>query len=608
MDSKSTLSKQDFMLEKLARWKVEKARKKQYADNGKMSQCGTKSMTRRPLKEPRAVNHIRTARAEKTSSNKRSSLQTTSSKSSTGRMKSKKDERRQSNLTEKSPVKEITMREKLELWKAQKQEKNKKTPSQTSHSSMKKEGSTRHLAHVTPSAKTPLPPWTPSCKGLTDAEETRVGDTPKKHLFKTPTSVKGKPLQSAISSRHQSTAGISEEGGSKNHSLATKPHPTDINENRLHITRSSPTLDEPPRKRKAVTFLSTATPVRCSPRLQKNKESTGLVGRGQPDAPATPKQPWQDKKLDMQQRLEQWLASKSKTPSRYSNLLNFKKTPADRIRRSVMTPRHAKPTKVPPPVWHLDSEPSSSLDSSTSQEEDELRSALNCTMDECFLLLQSGCPTEHVSEWLDNLVDRVPAMCQCAKYWLCRVSIAQEEGLNANEIIHIYEEAVRECAQPIQEVKDSLQQYVTTLIHKQPSAEEAPITSPDAHTVTDPAPETPTPRGSRYPAAMDQLLQSSVLRYCLTESTPYFDRIRAAIGHQPPAPTTPGLKLVTPVRRSTRLEGRRSILPFNLQDHDVCLASLGDLPLTGPQEFILRTNRALEGEFLEETDERLDVG
>ncbi len=61
--------------------------------------------------------------------------------------------------------------------------------------------------------------------------------------------------------------------------------------------------------------------------------------------------------------------------------------------------------------------------------------------------------------------------------------------------------------------------------------------------------------------------------------------------------------MITPVRRSVRLENRRSFLPDNLKDHDVCVSSLEDLPADAPTEFILRYNRALEGEFDGEMDD-----
>ena len=60
---------------------------------------------------------------------------------------------------------------------------------------------------------------------------------------------------------------------------------------------------------------------------------------------------------------------------------------------------------------------------------------------------QQDCPTEYVSEWLNSVVDKVPTIHRCAKYWLCRITIAQQEEKNANEIINIYERAVEEEAQ-----------------------------------------------------------------------------------------------------------------------------------------------------------------
>ncbi|XP_022086731.1 cytoskeleton-associated protein 2-like [Acanthaster planci] len=594
MESAESSSEQDIMLERLARWKAQKALKKQYTSSiGKAHHNDTKLVGRQPLKEARLGNRTHNTKTQHTSTSKR---QAAECKSNLEGLKTSKDKRSNSStLVEKAPEQEMTMREKLELWRAQKQPKN-NTQCRTLHLLQKKESTTGNRAKITPSSKATLPPQTSSLKGCDSGKQRKLSIlTPKKDLFRTPTSVKSTAHHSANLSMRQSTARTAQRPG-ESQSRTTEPHHTTNNnamKSRLAIKRSSPTQEEPSRKRKVVTFLGTDSLVRCSPRLQeRSRESTEINRHGQEQA--TPVQPWKDKKLDMQQRLKRWLASKGKTPSKYSHLLSFKTTPADRIRRSLASQR-ATPTKAPMPVWHLDSDPPTSLDSSTSQEEDELMAALNSTMDECSLLLQSGCPTDHVTEWLDSLVSRVPAMRQCSKYWLCRVSIAKEEELDANEIIHIYEEAVQEGAQPVQAVKESLQQYVEKLINTStPTKSTSRIYPACASAKADPGP--PTPKGSKYSPAMEQLLQSSVLRYCLTESTPYFDRIRAAIGQQAPS-TTPNLTLVTPVRRSIRLEGRRSVLPLNLQEHNMCLASLDDL---APQEFILRANRALEGDLPED--------
>ena len=76
--------------------------------------------------------------------------------------------------------------------------------------------------------------------------------------------------------------------------------------------------------------------------------------------------------------------------------------------------------------------------------------------------------------------------------------------------------------------------------------------------------------------------------------------ILSNVSHRRAAETpyfTPAL-MITPVRRSVRLETRRSFLPDNLQEHDVCVNSLSDLPTdTLMTEFILRPNRALAEEF-----------
>ncbi|XP_071786571.1 uncharacterized protein [Asterias amurensis] len=596
----------NIMQEKLAKWKSERAEKTSRSVKVQHSQSQINGSSKEPLKErhSQSVAQIIGPRREKTfvtpSFNRHQDSSNEGSTLTPGRSKAIKDARLDSGSSRQEPAKrktpEMSMREKLELWRLKKQQsasaKKVTKSSSVLQFAVKRDASSSKKTHITPSAKTMQPSRHSNCTNLALSSSKSSFPTPKKHLFKTPTS----SLKSRVY-RRDTLGSKSHDGkpvqglgcGFENDGTST---PSSMANRKRHATCESIATTEgsESKKRKAVSFIRTTPPSRCSPRLQK-PGSNKTDGEPQDDGLSTPKQPWQDRSVDMRHRLESWLAAKGKTPSRYSHVLNFKKTPADVRRRKIANQRAAKSSKRgTPSLWQLDTEPSES-------NQDEVTTALNATMEECILLLQSDCPTEYVSEWLNSLVDKVPTIHRCAKYWLCRITIAQQEEQNANEIINIYERAVEEEAQPIQDVKDSLQQYVIKLLnpivpthHQDQSgaSPEQPLLSTD---------EVVTPEAR--PVRSEQLLQSSVLKYCLTESTPLFDRIRKAIGEHLPA-TTPRLKLVTPVRRSIRLDQRRSVIPSSLLDHDVCLASLDELQESGHQEFILRPNRALEAEFLDE--------
>ncbi|XP_072040481.1 uncharacterized protein [Amphiura filiformis] len=218
-------------------------------------------------------------------------------------------------------------------------------------------------------------------------------------------------------------------------------------------------------ERRSVKFT---TPVRCSPRLAK-------VGEGATATPSvTPK-----KKIDMRDRLQQWLIEKGKTPSRYSHLLNFQKnTPADRRRREKR--RSHTPTPARPHLHHVDV-PDGEVKCST-----QAREELNATLNECLTLLHEGCPVDHVNNWLDDISRRLPMVEQCAKYWLCRATATELDGADYHDVVGVFEEAAEAGAQPVDEIKEALKDFVIRM-GKEDHEETKDITPSSTPTFTPPS-------------------------------------------------------------------------------------------------------------------------
>ncbi len=63
--------------------------------------------------------------------------------------------------------------------------------------------------------------------------------------------------------------------------------------------------------------------------------------------------------------------------------------------------------------------------------------------------LSQGCPQENIVAWLDEISNLAVAK-KCAKYWVLLATVAEEHS-SVEEILNIYEEAVRLEAQVMNE-------------------------------------------------------------------------------------------------------------------------------------------------------------
>ena len=108
-----------------------------------------------------------------------------------------------------------------------------------------------------------------------------------------------------------------------------------------------------------------------------------------------------------------------------------------------------------------------------------------------------------------------------------------------------------------------------------------------------PTPANHTPGRNLKHVQEENMFESSAIRYCLTETTPFFRKRKSRLNTHK--------SVVTLVRRSTRRS--HASLPRMLQEHDVVVENLDDLSPTSKQSALYIPNIALEVQFEEAADE-----
>ncbi|XP_054431508.1 cytoskeleton-associated protein 2-like [Pteronotus mesoamericanus] len=220
----------------------------------------------------------------------------------------------------------------------------------------------------------------------------------------------------------------------------------------------------------------------------------------------------------------------------------------------------------------------------------ELSNKINSTLTECLQLIEGGVLSNEVFTVLSS----IPEAEKFAKFWICKAKFLASKG--TFDVIGLYEEAIRNGATPIQELRE-----VVLNILQDPNRAQDGITSESLVAETN--------LTSTEELARDM---KSGRKSCLSPrnreqfpATPHITK--AEQDHHPgiklqvaPIPRISGMaevqdmKLITPVRRSARIERAVSRYPEMLQDHDLVVSSLNELLEVEETEcFVFRKNEAL---------------
>ncbi|XP_064031507.1 cytoskeleton-associated protein 2-like [Pogoniulus pusillus] len=298
-----------------------------------------------------------------------------------------------------------------------------------------------------------------------------------------------------------------------------------------------------PRKQPCGTQSSAAPPAQSGWRGSSREPPRAAMFPGR--VPRTPTA------ADRKKQLQEWLACKGKT---------YKRPPMTLLQKSAVkvSCRRVK-------------------EQEEQQQNPELPSLeqANSLLTECLRLLEEGAQAEEVQAKLSA----VPQAEKFAKFWICRAKLLAEGS--PWDLAGLYRAAVCAGATPLQELREVVLDMM--------KAADQTAEGPKAELPIPCDPATPGPGGRQLEAATPRQPARSLP--CLPAS------IKLQVTSAPRVREPPGgraLKLLTPVRRSLRIERAGRRYPEMLKDHDPVVSSLREI--LEPEEetqFLFRENKAL---------------
>ncbi|XP_054838567.1 cytoskeleton-associated protein 2 [Eublepharis macularius] len=276
-------------------------------------------------------------------------------------------------------------------------------------------------------------------------------------------------------------------------------------------------------------------------------------------------------------------------------------------------------------------------------EEDEQQlfsDTVNKTLTECLCLIEKGCSTDKIHSTLEELILSVPEAKKLAKYWVCRMHLEQLGTLE--KVMAVYEEAILAGAQPKDELRNALTDVLKDIknipksdgeckkketipsctveanfneekVDVQPyNNKEASLTEecskPEQESVVGNEEQSQTPAACKKEQNVTESQKNGVLEFKTPENnvgsylikynvstTPSLESMKKKLQCENSSSAVMDLKLLTPVRRSRRLQKKVCKLPEMLKDHNPCVSSLEQLGELGDEAvaFVYRPNSAL---------------
>ncbi|XP_034974742.2 cytoskeleton-associated protein 2-like [Zootoca vivipara] len=281
-------------------------------------------------------------------------------------------------------------------------------------------------------------------------------------------------------------------------------------------------------------------------RHRASEQGSGGHGRGTLGAKQPAREAGQEPKTpgtrDRRKLLEEWLASKGKC-----------------YKRPPMT----FPVKRQPPPKEKEALDRSFWDCMEEEmEQQKVAQQIASTLAECMKLADEGVPSEE----LLAMLSRIPEAEKFARFWACKAKLLARQG--SFDAAGLYHAAACAGAVPLQELRDAL---VDTLKHSSQAWA--------------------TPAELRLPGK-DQAQSNGQGPACQPLSA-----IKLQVASLPRAKEQSdrtGLKLLTPVRRSLRIERASAHYPQMLRDHNPVVSCLDEIvDAEDSCRFIFRKNEAL---------------
>lgn len=308
---------------------------------------------------------------------------------------------------------------------------------------------------------------------------------------------------------------------------------------------------------------------KTAPKMQAG--GTAVNGRGVPNGtqihPDVKKITAENRR---RQQLEEWQKSKGKT---------YKRPPMElKTKRKIIEEMNVS-------FWK-----SMEKEEEERKAQLELSNKINSTLTECLQLIEGGILSNEVF----TILSSIPEGEKFAKFWICKAKFLASKG--TFDVIQLYEEAIRNGATPIQELRE----VVLNILQDQNRARDG-ITSESLvagtiiPSIEELARDIESGRKSCVSAKeREQVPATPQITEAERDRHPGIKLQVASIPRISGMPEVQDMKLITPVRRSTRIERAVSRYPEMLQDHDLVVASLSELLEVEETEcFVFRKNEAL---------------
>lgn len=219
----------------------------------------------------------------------------------------------------------------------------------------------------------------------------------------------------------------------------------------------------------------------------------------------------------------------------------------------------------------------------------ELSNKINNTLTECLQLIERGV----LSNEIFTILSSIPEAKKFAKFWICKAKLSASKG--TFDVIGLYEEAIRNGATPIQELREVVLNILqdsnrtTEGITSDSLVAESNMTS-----IEELAKKIESGKSCLSPKAREQVTATPQTTRAERSNHPGIKLQITPIPRINGMPEVQGMKLITPIRRSARIERAVSHYPEMLQEHDLVVASLNKLLEVEDTEcFIFRKNEAL---------------
>ncbi|KAL2774200.1 cytoskeleton-associated protein 2-like isoform 2, partial [Daubentonia madagascariensis] len=219
----------------------------------------------------------------------------------------------------------------------------------------------------------------------------------------------------------------------------------------------------------------------------------------------------------------------------------------------------------------------------------ELSSKINNTLTECLKLIEGGVPSSEIL----TILSSIPEAEKFAKFWICKAKLLASKG--TFDVIGLYEEAIKNGAAPIQELRE-----VVLNILQDPNRttegiiSDSLVVGTNITSVEELAKNMESVKSCLSPKEKEQVTATPQITKAEKENHPGIKLQIAPIPRINGMPEVQDMKLITPVRRSARIERAVSRYPEMLQEHDLVVASLDELLEVEETEcFIFRRNEAL---------------